>query len=61
VNATTGNFFFSDKNGKMPEKLSKEDAELIYSSYKCIVNRMHMKLTQIYTKLVACSNKTELD
>lgn len=43
--ATTGEniagFFFADRHGKMPSKLNQQDANLIYSSYKGVVQRMH--------------------
>ena len=38
---SVASFFFSDRNGQMPKHLSIADANLIYSSYRNAVQRMH--------------------
>lgn len=42
----------------MPERLNHADANLIYSSYKGVVQRMYQRLEQIFEQLEGDPSKT---
>jgi len=41
-------FLFGQRDGSLPKSIQLEQAIMIYSAYKAVVDRMHEKLSTLY-------------
>jgi hypothetical protein len=44
-------FLFGKEDGSLPKSLQIEQAKLIHTAYKLVVDRMHEKLRKLYEKM----------
>ena len=51
-------FLFGQEDGTLPKSLELEQAKLIYSAYKIVVDRMNEKLRILYEKLCLLVNES---